>query len=223
MVSVVRIAVPVPLAQAFDYSVPEGYAAPAMGARVRVRFANRTLVGLCLELDPKDAFAEPKPLVEVLDSDSILTEDVLRLGRWLAAYYHHPIGEVFSAMLPNAALQGAPLAWRPQEVWLRVRGAAADLARAPRQRALLEFLEGRGGWAEGAAIRAAGFTSAMIAALVEKGALKAGERPYELQPPLPLTQISKEWLRVTAVRCAGSPPTCWRASPAAAKPKSICK
>ena len=188
MVSVVRIAVPVPLAQAFDYSVPEGYAAPAVGARVRVRFANRTLVGLCLELDPKDAFAEPKPLVEVLDSDNILTEDVLRLGRWLAAYYHHPIGEVFSAMLPNAALQGAPLAWRPQEVWLRVRGAAADLARAPRQRALLEFLEGRGGWAEDAAIRAAGFTSAMIAALVEKGALKAGERPYELQPPLPLTE-----------------------------------
>lgn len=187
MACIARIAVPVPLAQAFDYSVPDGGPAPAVGARVRVRFANRTLVGLCLELDPKDAFAETKPLVEVLDSDSILTEDLLRLGRWLAAYYHHPVGEVFAAMLPNAALQGAPLRCRPEEVWLAVAGAAADFGRAPRQRALLEFLDRRGGWASGAAIRAAGFTSAMIAALVKKGALRAGERPYELQRPLPLT------------------------------------
>ena len=187
MASIARIAVPVPLAQAFDYSVPEGGFAPAVGARVRVRFANRTLVGLCLELDPKDAFAETKPLVEVLDSESILTEDVLRLGRWLAAYYHHPIGEVFAAMLPGAALQGAPLRWRPEEVWLAVAGVATDFSRAPRQRALLEFLDRRGGWASGAAIRAAGFTSAMIAALVKKGVLRAGERPYELQRPLPLT------------------------------------
>ena len=187
MVSVVRIAVPVPLAQAFDYSVPEGGVAPAVGTRVRVRFANRILVGVCLALDPEDAFAETKPLVEVLDSTSVLTEDILRLGHWLAAYYHHPIGEVFAAMLPNAALQGTPLTWRPQQVWLRVRGAAVDLAQAPRQRALLEFLDRNGGWASGAAIRAAGFTSAMIAALVKKGALKAGERPYELEQPLPLT------------------------------------
>ena len=187
MAAVARIAVPVPLPRAFDYAVPADVPAPAVGARVRVRFAHRNLVGVCLALDPEDAFAEPKPLLEVLDATGALTEDVLRLGRWLAAYYHHPIGEVFAAMLPSAALKGAPLSWRPEEVWRRVPGAAPDLSRAARQRALLEFIDRNQGWAEGGAIRAAGFTSPMIAALVSKGALKAGARPYELERPLPLT------------------------------------
>ena len=187
MAAIARIAVPVPLPRAFDYAVPAGCPAPAVGARVRVRFAHRNLVGVCLALDPEDAFAEPKPLLEVLDSTGTLSEEVLRLGRWLAAYYHHPIGEVFAAMLPGAALKGAPLSWRPEEIWRRVPGAAPDLSRAARQRALLEFIDRNQGWAEGGAIRAAGFTSPMIAALVGKGVLEAGARPYELERPLPLT------------------------------------
>ena len=187
MAAIARIAVPVPLPRAFDYAVPAGCPAPAVGARVRVRFAHRNLVGVCLALDPEDAFAEPKPLLEVLDSTGALSEEVLRLGRWLAAYYHHPIGEVFAAMLPGAALKGAPLSWRPEEIWRRVPGAAPDLSRAARQRALLEFIDRNQGWAEGGAIRAAGFTSPMIAALVGKGVLEAGARPYELERPLPLT------------------------------------
>ena len=187
MARVARIAVPVPVPQAFDYAVPAGGPAPAAGARVRVRFANRTLVGLCLALDPDDAFAEPKPLLEVLDDGCAVTEEVLRLGRWLAGYYHHPIGEVFAAMLPNAAMRGAPLAWRAEEVWLRVKAVRADLSRAPRQRALLDFIAGNGGWAGGADLRAAGFNTAMIRALARKGVVRAGERPYELEKPLPLT------------------------------------
>ncbi len=187
MVRIARIAVPVPLPQAFDYAVPEDTPVPPVGARVRVRFAHRTLVGLCLGLDPDDAFAEPKPLLEVLDAASAVTEDLLGLGHWLAGYYHHPIGEVFAAMLPKAALRGAPLSWRAVEVWLRVEGVATDLSRAPRQRALLAFIEGRGGWAGGADLRAAGFSAAMIAALARKGAIRAGERPIELEKPLLLT------------------------------------
>ena len=187
MAAIARIAVPVPLPKAFDYAVPAGCPAPAVGARVRVRFAHRNLVGVCLALDPEDAFAEPKPLLEVLDSTGALSEEVLRLGRWLAAYYHHPIGEVFATMLPGAALKGAPLSWRPEEIWRRVPSAAPDLSRAARQRALLEFIDRNQGWAEGGAIRAAGFTSTMIAALVGKGVLEAGARPYELERPLPLT------------------------------------
>ena len=187
MASVVRIAVPVPLRKAFDYAIPVGDPAPAVGARVRVPFGNRTLVGICIDADPKAPFADAKPLLEVLDERSILSGDVHRLALWLAGYYHHPLGEVFAAMLPNAALKGVPLRLRTEEIWRRSGDAAPDLSRAGRQRALLAFLDRNGGWASGKAIRAAGFTSAMIAALVRKGAIEAGERRFDAEQPPTLT------------------------------------
>ena len=187
MTSVVRIAVPVPLPQAFDYAVPAAGPLPAVGARVRVPFGNRTLVGICIEVDPHDAYAEPKALLEVLDERSIVSGDVQRLALWLADYYHYPLGEVFAALLPNAALKGAPLRLRSEEIWWRSGTAAPDLSRAERQQALLAFLDRNGGWASGKAIRAAGFTSAMIAALVRKGAIEAGERRFDGEQPPRLT------------------------------------
>ena len=183
MTSVVRIAVPVPLPQAFDYAVPADSPPPAVGARVRVRFGHRTLVGICIELDPQDAYADTKPLLEVLDEQSILTGDVTRLAVWLADYYHHPLGEVFATLLPNAALKGAPMRLRMEDIWRRTGAPAPDLSRAQRQRALLAFLDRNGGWASGRAIRTAGFTSAMIAALARKGAIEAGERPFDEERP----------------------------------------
>ena len=187
MTPVVRIAVPVPLPQAFDYAVPAACPRPAVGARVRVPFGNRTLVGICTETDPKDAYADPKALLEVLDEQSILPDDVQQLALWLAGYYHYPLGEVFATLLPNAALKGAPLRTRIEEVWRRTGAAAPDLSRAQRQQALLAFLDRNGGWASGKAIRAAGFTSAMIAALVRKGAIEAGERRFDAELPPRLT------------------------------------
>ena len=187
MMSVVRIAVPVPLPQGFDYAVPATCLPPAVGARVRVPFRHRTLVGICIEADPKNAHADPKPLLEVLDERSILPADLQRLALWLADYYHHPLGEVFATLLPNAALKGLPLRVREEEIWRRSDKAAPDLSRAERQRALLAFLERSGGWASGKAIRAAGFTSAMIAALARKGAIEPDERRFDGERPPPLT------------------------------------
>ncbi len=187
MMSVVRIAVPVPLKQGFDYAVPAACPPPAVGARVRVPFRHRTLVGICTETEPEDAHTDPKPLLEVLDRQGILPDDVQRLALWLADYYHYPLGEVFATLLPNAVLKGLPLRVREEEIWRRSGAAAPDLSRAERQRALLAFLERNGGWASGKAIRAAGFTSAMIAALARKGAIEAGERRFEGELPPPLT------------------------------------
>ncbi len=187
MADIIRIAVPVPLFQAFDYAVPEGCPAPSVGARVRVPFRTKTAVGLCLAVDPKDAFADPKPLLEVLDQVSALPHELMLLAQWLASYYHHPIGEVFASMLPNAFMKGAPLKWRDEEIWRRVEGGEVPSPRAVRQQALLDFLAARGGWASGADVRAEGFSTSLIAALARKGAIEPSQRPYELEPPLPLT------------------------------------
>lgn len=183
MTRIVRIALPVPLHRSFDYAAPDSQPAPVPGARVRAPFRNRSLIGICVGLDPPDAHPNPKPLDEALDAESILTRELFDLAHWLANYYHHPIGEVFAAMLPNSVLKGTALVWREEEIWRRTAQQAGDFRRAPKQQALLQFLDGRGGWASARDIRAAGFSSAMIAALVRKRTIERGERPWKLEQP----------------------------------------
>ena len=187
MTEVVRIAMPVPLRRSFDYAVPPGMAVPATGARVRAQFANRALVGVCVACNPSDAHADPKPLLAVLDAANPMSDETFALAGWLSDYYHHPLGEVFATMLPTLAMKGLPLLRQTEEVWRRTSSTLPNLARAPRQQALIGFLEERRGWASAADIRAAGFTSPMIGALANKGAIEPGTRPYDLEEALELT------------------------------------
>jgi primosomal protein N' (replication factor Y) len=96
------VALPVPLRRLFTYRVPESLApAVEVGTRVVVPFRNRVLVGVALEV--KDCAPETPPIKNILDVPDILpalTENVARLGRWVADYYLAPPGEVFRAILP---------------------------------------------------------------------------------------------------------------------------
>jgi primosomal protein N' (replication factor Y) len=98
------VALPVPLRRLFTYRVPEALA-PAVeaGSRVVVPFRNRVLVGVALATS--DSPPETDKIKSVLDVPDIipaLTENVVRLGRWVAEYYLAPPGEVFRAVLPPA-------------------------------------------------------------------------------------------------------------------------
>ena len=184
--AIARIALPVPLYNAFDYTPPAGEDLPPVGARVRVRFAHRTLIGVCVSVNPPDPHAAPKPLLSILDHESIVDGELFDLAHWLADYYHHPLGEVLSAMLPNAAMKGAELTWQPEALWQSTH-AQVDLARAPRQQQLLAFIDRNDGSATAVEIRAAGFSTAMIDSLANKGALEPGKRTFTLEPAPTLT------------------------------------
>ncbi len=43
---------------------------------------------------------QARPILRVLDTEPVLTPELLELGLWIADYYVAPIGEVFRAMLP---------------------------------------------------------------------------------------------------------------------------
>ena len=207
MTDIARIALPVPLRRAFDYEVPQGMALPARGARVRARFNNRTLVGVCVDRNPADAYADAKPLLDVLDAECAITPELFDLAHWLSGYYHHPLGEVFATMLPSAAMRGAAFTWNPEEIWRRTAAPLPPIERAPRQRALVAFLDERGGWATGADIRARGFSSAMIAALEKKGAVEPGARPFQLEDPPELTAEQRAVVQNFRENSTGFAPT----------------
>src|SRR5438270_1384176 len=99
-----EVAVPVPLDQLFTYKLDRGISTEP-GARVLVPFRERRLIGIVTELhDRAPAFAAINVL-ELLDESGTpaLTEELVRLGRWISVYYLAPIGEVFRTMLPLTA------------------------------------------------------------------------------------------------------------------------
>ena len=101
----VRVAVPVPLGQAFTYSVPETTkTAPVRGARVLVEFGRRKLFGVVLDVSAEvGADVDPaklKPVLAVIDSEPVVKHELLDFLLELARYYLAPIGEVLRLALP---------------------------------------------------------------------------------------------------------------------------
>src|SRR5713101_3050982 len=98
------VAVPVPLDAVFTYRVPDGIHPPA-GGRVLVPFRQQRLVGIVTELHDRPPKVSAKNVMETLDEADApaLSDELLRLGKWISEYYLAPLGEVFRSMLPLSA------------------------------------------------------------------------------------------------------------------------
>jgi primosomal protein N' (replication factor Y) len=99
-----RVAVPVPLGQAFSYEVPEEFAGIARrGARVLCEFGRRRVLGVVLDVaerEPDVPRERIKPIRAVADAEPVLPEELLAFLQELARYYVAPIGEVMQLALP---------------------------------------------------------------------------------------------------------------------------
>lgn len=116
----IRVALPVPLYRCFDYLPIEHQTKnlptatlPSIGSRVQVPFGRRTLVGMVIaHISAKDsdvALNKLKRIDKVLDLSPILNAQMLYFAKWLAAYYHYPLGDVLAVMLPSFIRQGKPI------------------------------------------------------------------------------------------------------------------
>lgn len=124
----IRVALPVPLYREFDYlpssnksnsantltdTASNVAALPPIGCRVQVSFGRQTLIGIVVDHIDSNQSDVPlnklKAIKQVIDTDPILDLQMLSLARWLASYYHYPLGDVLSVMLPTLIRQGKPL------------------------------------------------------------------------------------------------------------------
>lgn len=95
------VSLPVPLDQAFTYSLPETLRHRVMpGCRMLVPFGSRRLTGLVLRCHDERPDVQIKSALRLVDSEPVLDENLLALGRWIAGYYCAPLGEVLRAMTP---------------------------------------------------------------------------------------------------------------------------
>lgn len=94
------IAVNVPLKQLFSYRIPECLIdSVQVGIRVKVPFGRRTINAFVLRIRRGQA-KDLKDIIAPLDEEPLLTPELIKLLRWAADYYCHPIGQVIRSALP---------------------------------------------------------------------------------------------------------------------------
>ncbi len=189
----VDVALPVPLFRTFTYRVPEGMALPAVGQRVVVPFRTGRTIGVVRAHVPPPDGVRLKDLLGVPDQLPAVPAPLMHTAEWIAEYYAAPIGLTLRAMLPTSLTSAGAPSPAPRTVQhARIVNAAAldsllvresTFARAPKQRALFELLESRGGEADVASLLSqADCTNAVLQGLVKKGFVQV-ERAALMRDP----------------------------------------
>jgi primosomal protein N' (replication factor Y) len=169
------VALPVPLDQAFTYEL--GPLVAEVGARVMVPFGGQRLVGIVVGLHDAKPEVETKRVERVLDEVGLLSDELMELGRWVAAYYCAPLGEVLRGMMPLTAEVKRQWVYRIAEQGRRVMYEAAkgssrrsklSVEEQNREYAVLNYLES-GDAGKASAIRSAtGANKALLDAMARK-------------------------------------------------------
>ncbi|MBS0383382.1 MAG: primosomal protein N' [Proteobacteria bacterium] len=138
-----RVALPLPLPQAFDYLADTGVVRP--GSRVRVPFGRTHRVGVVIAADPPTTLAAEhlKPIEAVLDDTPLLDAELLANLCRAADYWCGAIGDVVFGALPLALREGRAVTDFAEECWrATIAGTSSRDAHTRRggSAALLEIL-----------------------------------------------------------------------------------
>ena len=198
---IVRVAIPSPLRRTFDYKLPPQLLLNAVedtlvpGTRVRVEFGRREVVGLVIESIDKSEIdpSQLKDIIAILDSDPLLPAPLFKLFIWAANYYQYPVGEALFSALPTLLRKGGQLPKQTITLWaLTSIGhglGPKSLARAPKQKALINLLKSHSGSVIESDILAL-FSRSVLNQLQQKGLIK----PIEKEPinNSPVDEILKQ-------------------------------
>ncbi len=186
---ILRIAVDAPLYGLFDYLPPAGCDSSQLrpGIRLSLPFGRGRRLGVLAELATESALpaARLRRAHAVLDAEPVLDAHLLALGRWIADYYHHPVGEVLINALPVGLRQGKSPVQKPVRTW-QLDDAARTLTpehlrRTPRQAAMLRYLIAQGGSADATELSAIFPRAAtLLAEMAKKKWVKTSARPATL-------------------------------------------
>jgi primosomal protein N' (replication factor Y) len=132
--SIIRVALDVPLSSLFDYTVVENV---VVGQRVVVPFGRRQLVGMVIECAIVSEIPSEriKPVTQVLHDSKPLSAELLRLLNFCSDYYRHPIGQTVLSALPTRLRSNKPIVSNPTfNYCLSTQGQALDLDDFPKRK-----------------------------------------------------------------------------------------
>lgn len=169
MPEVIHVILPGNIFDYLDYQAPD-YPLE-LGVRVLVSFRGKKVIGLVYK---KSFIASVpyrlQPIINVIDETPLLSKTALNFMQWLSNYYHSPLSDVYRVFLPKKLRQGE-VALLPTELYYQ-SGAAVGLVlskNAKKQQAFLSYLSHLALPPSKTACLEAGFSSAVIKPLLEKG------------------------------------------------------
>ena len=95
-----------PMDHAYTYAVPDSLRSSiSVGKRVEAPFGrgNRSSIGFCVRVHNQPPAHETKFIADIPDSESLITEPLMRLTRWMADYYLCSWGQTLFAVVPAGA------------------------------------------------------------------------------------------------------------------------
>ncbi|MCB1917076.1 MAG: primosomal protein N' [Rhodocyclaceae bacterium] len=210
---IVRVALPVPLPQAFDY-LSENASTGDVGRSVRVRFGKEALSGIILSLPAHSDVAEArlKPVLEIRRDLPPLPPDWLAMVAFVARYYHAPIGEVVQLALPPGMRRSAAVDGRDPDPLLAAsalgRATASDGHRAKRALAALATVLSHGS-VRRSTLRAELGSAAPITDAMRRGWIEtvAAAAPGTACGELPLT--TEQGAAIDAIESTPPGFVCW--------------
>lgn len=101
----VDLALPVAINQLFTYSVPDDLKNQIkLGIRALAPFGKKQIIGFVVNIKDTTDVLHTKPIYDLLDSEPVLSDEMLKLTKWISEYYFAPFGEVIKTVLPRNAL-----------------------------------------------------------------------------------------------------------------------
>ncbi len=95
----------IPVNQSFTYILPHTITNAKAGMRAEVRLGNRRMTAFIIKIHqtPPQNFPieKLKPVIRLIDTKPIFTEEQVRLAQWISFYYLCSQGEAISAMIPS--------------------------------------------------------------------------------------------------------------------------
>ena len=144
--NIVRVALAVPLPRFFDYLYAPDLT-PIVGGRVLVPFGSQKRVGIVVDLPASSDVAKEKlkPIIDVLDTESLFNSTTWDWLAWSANYYRAALGDVLFQALPvklrngESAVKNDRTFWRITDLGKQAL-ESGDLKRAKKQIEALNLL-----------------------------------------------------------------------------------
>src|SRR5690606_9133692 len=167
---IASVVVPVPVADAYSYSVPEDMTVQ-VGSIVRVPLGPREVIGVvrAVTSEPGVDPGKLKPLLKVYDQALPLSAEMLRFIDWVAHWTLSAPGIVMRMVLRSEVALEGPM---PMPGVRRVEGVEPERMTRARAR-ILALTEDGLAWSKGGLARAAGVSPSVVDGLIAQGALEA--------------------------------------------------
>ena len=116
--NIVRVALAVPLPRFFDYLYAPDLT-PIVGGRVLVPFGSQKRVGIVVDLPASSDVAKEKlkPIIDVLDTESLFNSTTWDWLAWSANYYRAALGDVLFQALPVKLRNGESAVKNDRTFW----------------------------------------------------------------------------------------------------------